>query len=49
MKFAEHYPPVLAIDAVVQDMVTKLIHFRVYPDLIGHSSFSSVFPAFCVP
>jgi hypothetical protein len=40
MKFTEHYLPVLVMDAVVQDMVTKFIHFRVYSGLIGHSRFA---------
>jgi len=32
----------------MQDTVIKLIHFRMYSVLIGHFSFSSVFPAICV-
>ena len=45
MKSAEHKPSVLVMDAVVQDMVTKLIHFTMYSNLKGHSL---VFPAICV-
>jgi hypothetical protein len=43
MKFAEHKPSVLLMDAVVQDMVTKLIQ-----DIFCHKA-TPAFPQFSLP